>query len=88
VPLRYDPLLDIAEAEAEFRVKMLTGLSTKIKFDAVILAVIHDIFRNKARSITLENLAGIMNSHPVLVDIHRFFEGSQAKKAGFCYRTL
>jgi UDP-N-acetyl-D-galactosamine dehydrogenase len=88
VPLGYDPLLDIAEAETEFGVKMLAGLATKIKFDAVILAVAHDVFRNKARSITLESLAGIMNSHPVLVDIRRFFERSQAIKAGFCYRTL
>jgi UDP-N-acetyl-D-galactosamine dehydrogenase len=88
VPLGYDPLLDIAEAEGEFGVKMLAGLATKIKFDAVILAVAHDVFRNKARSITLESLAGIMNSHPVLVDIRRFFERSQAIKAGFCYRTL
>jgi UDP-N-acetyl-D-galactosamine dehydrogenase len=88
VPLGYDPLLDIAEAEAEFGVKMLTGLATKIKFDAIILAVAHDVFRKKARSITLESLAGIMNSHPVLVDIRRFFEDSQAVKTGFYYRTL
>jgi UDP-N-acetyl-D-galactosamine dehydrogenase len=88
VPMGYDPLLDIAEAEKEFKVKMLTSLVSKIKFDAVILAVTHDIFSEQVRSITLESLAGITNSRPVLIDIRRHFDAAQATKIGFCYRTL
>ena len=87
-PMGYDPLLDIAEAEKEFKVRMLPSLEPKIKFDGIILAVAHDVFKDRARGISLESLASIMNSHPVLVDIRRFFDGAQAMKKGFCYRTL
>ena len=87
-PMGYDPLLNIAEAEKEFGVRMLPGLESKIRFDGVILAVAHDLFRDQTRGISLESLASIMNSHPVLVDIRRFFDGAQATKRGFCYRTL
>lgn len=88
VPMGYDPLLNTAEAEKEFKVKILTSLVSKIKFDAVILAVTHDIFSSQARSITLESLNGIMNSRPVLIDIRRHFDATQATKIGFYYRTL
>ena len=87
-PMGYDPLLDIAEAEKEFELRMLPSLEPQIKFDGIILAVAHDVFKDQARGISLESLASIMNSHPVLVDIRRFFDGAQATKRGFCYRTL
>jgi UDP-N-acetyl-D-galactosamine dehydrogenase len=88
VPMGYDPLLDIDEAEKEFKVKILPGLVSKIKFDAVIMAVAHDIFSDKSHNITLASLARIMNSRPVLIDIRRHFDAMQATKKGFCYRTL
>jgi UDP-N-acetyl-D-glucosamine/UDP-N-acetyl-D-galactosamine dehydrogenase len=88
VPLGYDPILDIAEAEEEFEIKMLANLEQKTRFDAVILAVAHDIFKDGPRGITLDRLAKVMNSRPVLIDIRRRFDGAQATKKGFCYRTL
>ncbi len=88
VPLGYDPILDITEAEEEFEIKMLASLEQKTKFDAVILAVAHDIFKDGPRGITLDRLAKVMNSRPVLIDIRRRFDGAQAIKKGFCYRTL
>ncbi len=87
-PMGYDPLLDIAEAEKEFKVRMLPSLEPQIRFDGVILAVAHNVFRDKTRGISLESLAGIMNGHPVLVDIRRFFDGAESANKGFCYRTL
>jgi len=87
-PLGYDPLISTAEAEKEFAVKMLPRLEQKLRFDAVILAVAHDIFKNNAEGVTLEGLAGIMNRWPVLIDIRRFFNGDEAVKKGFYYRTL
>jgi UDPglucose 6-dehydrogenase/UDP-N-acetyl-D-galactosamine dehydrogenase len=87
-PMGYDPLLDIAEAEKEFGVRMLPNLEPKTRFDGIILAVAHDVFKDQACGITIESLASIMKSHPVLVDIRRFFDGTQATKRGFCYRTL
>ena len=88
VTLGYDPILDIAEAEKEFGIKMLETLDQEAKFDGVILAVAHDIFRETGRGISLDKLEGVMNSRPVLVDIRRYFDGVEAVKKGFCYRTL
>jgi UDP-N-acetyl-D-glucosamine/UDP-N-acetyl-D-galactosamine dehydrogenase len=88
VPFGYDPLLDIAEAEEEFEIKMLAGLEQEILFDGIILAVTHDIFKDDVRGISLDKLAAVMNSRPVLIDIRRHFDGVQAKKRGFYYRTL
>jgi len=88
VPYGYDPILDIAEAEKEFEIKMLARLEQKIKFDAVILAVVHDIFKDGTNRITLDRLTKVMNSRPVLIDIRRAFSGALAAKKGFFYRTL
>ena len=88
LPFGYDPLLDITEAEAEFGVEMLEKLEGHPEFDAVILAVTHDIFKEKSPGISLEGLKGIMSEHPVLVDIRRYFDGQEAESKGFYYRTL
>jgi UDP-N-acetyl-D-mannosaminuronate dehydrogenase len=88
VPFGYDPVLAIDEAEKEFEIEMLVDLNQKIKFDAVVLAVAHDIFKDGPRAITLDRLAKTMNGHPVLIDIRRFFERARATQKGFCYRTL
>jgi UDP-N-acetyl-D-galactosamine dehydrogenase len=84
----YDPLLDIAEAEAEYGIRMLPVLEKEDGFNAVILAVAHDVFKEGDRAITLDRLVEIMNSRPVLVDIRRYFDGAEAVRRGFCYRTL
>ncbi len=88
VPLGYDPILDIAEAEEEFGIKMLADLEQEIKFDGIVLAVAHDIFKKGVRGISLDKLAAVMNSRPVLIDIRRFFDVVQAAQRGFYYRTL
>jgi UDP-N-acetyl-D-galactosamine dehydrogenase len=84
----YDPLLDTAEAEAEYGIRMLPVLKKEDGFNAVILAVAHDVFKKGEHGITLDRLAEIMNSRPVLVDIRRYFDGAEAVRRGFCYRTL
>jgi UDPglucose 6-dehydrogenase/UDP-N-acetyl-D-galactosamine dehydrogenase len=84
----YDPLLDIAEAEKEFGVKILGSLEKAGKFDAIVLAVAHDIFKKDGLDISLDKLAKVMNSRPVLLDIRRYFDGDAAKTKGFAYRTL
>jgi UDPglucose 6-dehydrogenase/UDP-N-acetyl-D-galactosamine dehydrogenase len=82
----YDPILD--NAEEEFGIKILKSLESKIKFDAIILAVAHDAFKENGRAVSLEKLATIMNSRPVVIDVRRFLDGSKALKKGFYYRTL
>jgi UDP-N-acetyl-D-galactosamine dehydrogenase len=84
----YDPLLDIGEAEKEFDIKMLKAMEEEAKYDAVIVAVVHEVFKKGGLDISLDKLAGVMNGHPVLVDIRRFFDGGEAAGKGFCYRTL
>lgn len=88
IPLGYDPLLDTAETEEEFGIEMLKSLKNNWEYDAVILAVVHDIFKENGEGLTLEALEGITNDHPVLVDIRRYFNGEKAVKMGFYYRTL
>lgn len=88
IPFGYDPLLGSREAEKEFGLKMINNLKDAGKFDGIILAVAHDIFKDKENGLSLENLQDIMNSAPVLVDIRRIFDGEKAKQLGFCYRTL
>jgi UDP-N-acetyl-D-glucosamine/UDP-N-acetyl-D-galactosamine dehydrogenase len=84
----YDPLLDKAEAEKEFDIKMLPGMEKGPVFDAVIMAVAHEIFKEPGREITLDKLKKVMNGSPVLIDIRRQFDGDKAKAKGFQYRTL
>jgi UDPglucose 6-dehydrogenase/UDP-N-acetyl-D-galactosamine dehydrogenase len=88
VPFGYDPLLDIAEAEKEFKIKMLAGLEQAARFDGVIMAVAHDIFKDVARGINLDRLEKITGSRPVLIDIRGYFNGNAATRRGFYYRTL
>jgi UDP-N-acetyl-D-galactosamine dehydrogenase len=82
----YDPMLD--NAESEFGIKTLKSLEQEIKFDGIILAVVHDTFKEAGREISLDKLAAVMNSRPVLIDVPRCFDGSKALEKGFYYRTL
>jgi UDP-N-acetyl-D-galactosamine dehydrogenase len=84
----YDPLLKINDAEREFGIRILEDLEDDGQFDAVILTVIHDIFKGDRQGLSLEKLKGIMSSHPVLVDVRRHFVHEEAVSKGFFYRTL
>ena len=88
VTFGYDPILDIAEAEEEFGIKMLESLEEETIFDGIILAVAHDVFKENGHGITLDKLETITNSHPVLIDVRRCLDGTKAIKQGFYYRTL
>ncbi len=78
----FDPLLD--NIEDEFGIKAVENLAGKTMYDAVIFMVVHDAFKE----ITIEKLAAIMNRRPVLIDVRGRFNGEEAGKKGFCYRTL
>lgn len=79
----YDPLLDnVAE---EFGIKMVKRLTVgKTRYDGIILAVAHDVFKK----VSLDRLATVMNSRPVLIDVCGYFDGPEAVAKGFYYRTL
>ena len=84
----YDPMLDIAEAEEEFGIEILESLEQGTKFDGIILAVAHDVFKKDGKGISLDRLETITNHRPVLIDIKRCLDGTKAREKGFNYRTL
>ena len=82
----YDPLLE--NVETEFGIKSLNSLDDAVNFDAVVLAVPHDAFKEADGKISLKTLATSMNSRPVLIDIKRSIDPDTATEKGFYYRTL
>jgi UDP-N-acetyl-D-galactosamine dehydrogenase len=84
----YDPMLDITEAEEEFGIEILNSIEQEAKYDGIILAVSHDIFKENGLEINLDKLAALTNSKPVLIDVKRCVDVDKAREKGFCYRTL
>ena len=77
----HDPIL--SNIESEFGIKAVPNLGG-IRVDGVILAVVHDAFKQ----LTLGRLMGIMNDNPVLIDVRGFFSREEALEKGFCYQSL
>jgi UDPglucose 6-dehydrogenase/UDP-N-acetyl-D-galactosamine dehydrogenase len=77
----YDPLLP-DEVIKRFGAKPLPNLDKKM--DAVIIAVAHRQFRE----MSLEQIRGLMNSKPVLVDVRGMVDRDAAEKLGMFYRKL
>lgn len=78
----HDPLLD--GIEPEFGIKNVSHLGELRGIDCLIVNVNHDAFRR----ITLSDLKAITSANPVLIDIHRLFDETEAKQKGFYYRSL
>ena len=78
----YDPLLD--DARNEFEIKMAKNPGEITGLDGIILAVAHHAFQG----ITLDELKGIMNTKPVLIDVRGLFDENEAEKKGFYYKGL
>jgi UDPglucose 6-dehydrogenase/UDP-N-acetyl-D-galactosamine dehydrogenase len=79
----YDPMLSREEIE-RFGVKAFDDFNVKIKMDGVIVAVAHDEFK----MMKLENVKKFTNDKPVIVDVRGMFNGEEAKRKGFYYKTL
>ncbi|MFH1031495.1 MAG: nucleotide sugar dehydrogenase [Chloroflexota bacterium] len=80
--LAYEPLLD--EKGNDFGIKVVSKFKQIPKVDGVILTVAHKAFKE----ITLDKLKINMNKKPILIDVRGFFDGKEAVKKGFYYRTL
>jgi len=78
----YDPLLN--NIEQEFGIKAISHLRDLTGIDCLILNVNHNVFRQ----ITLSGLKTIMSHAPVLIDVHRFFDETEARQMGFRYKSL
>ena len=79
----YDPLLSREEIEG-FDVKALDNFDVKLKMDGVIVAVAHDKFKK----MKLDEIKKFMNDKPVLADVRGMFDGEEAKKNDFYYKSL
>lgn len=77
----YDPLLNKEEIE-NLGVKALNDLNVKV--DCVIITVAHEEFKR----MVLEDIKGIMNEKPVVVDVRRIFARKSAEMRGFLYMSL
>lgn len=84
----YDPLLDFKEAKEEYHIEILDTLEDGHSFDGIILAVPHDIFKEKDDEICLNKLEKITGNSPVLFDIKRCLDAKRAEGKGFKYLTL
>ena len=77
----YDPLLPDAVIK-HFGAKPLPKLDRKM--DAVIIAVAHKQFRE----MPVKTIRGLMNDHPVLIDVRGMVDPKAAGKNGIYYRKL
>ena len=80
--LGYDPLLN--NIEVEFGIEALSTLEDISDIDCVILAVAHDNFEE----ISLKKLKNIMTNNPILIDVRGFWDGVEASRIGFQYKSL
>jgi len=84
--LAFDPLLNTDDFQEQFKIRFLKNLEEvrKEKVDCIILTTPHSPFRR----LSLEDLRGMQNGNPILVDVRGTFNAEQAKQAGFQYITL
>ena len=78
----YDPLL--GNIGNEFNIEAVKDIQSVNGIDAVILAAPHDTFRG----ISLGELKKVMNDKPILIDVKRLYDCTDAEKAGYYYLTL
>lgn len=78
----YDPLLSKSEIE-DFEIEAVEHFGDA-NMDCVIITVAHKEFKG----ITLGQLKEMMNNSPVLIDVRGIFDGEEAEKMGFYYRSL
>jgi len=78
----YDPLLN--DNEAEFGIKSAGNLMETQKFDAIIVTVAHEAFRE----ITLSQLKQKLSDNGVLVDVRGMFDAEETANLGIYYCRL
>ena len=72
------------DAKKEFDIKLINSLSGSLCFDCIIVTMAHDEFK----TIKLDKLKSIMNSHPILIDLQGLFDTEEVHQKGFIYRQL
>jgi UDP-N-acetyl-D-glucosamine/UDP-N-acetyl-D-galactosamine dehydrogenase len=78
----YDPL--VKDGEKDFGIRFFDSLAGIPKMDAVIITIVHDIFRK----ITSQRLLDIMNPSPVIIDVRGYLDSPEVRCPGIIYRRL
>lgn len=76
----FDPEADKSEVKTEYGIDIIGNPKDFSPYNGIIVAVRHDKFRE----FNLENLRGICNEAPVLIDVKGVFKADSAAAAGFC----
>lgn len=78
----YDPL--VKDGEKELGIRFIDVLSESPRLDAIIIAAVHDIFRE----VSLDLLLSIMNPCPVIIDVRGFLDTPEIRNLGIIYKCL
>jgi UDP-N-acetyl-D-galactosamine dehydrogenase len=81
----YDPYAYPDEVKREYGIELLEDINSQKPYDAVIVAVRHNVFMQEKDLTFYKNL---MNSNPVLIDIKGIYDKEKAIKNGFLYWRL
>lgn len=82
-----DPLADKEEVKKEYNID-LTGYTPEIKADGIILAVNHDLFREKLTPEAIKNHVSRKGSKGVVIDVKGIFNKETFKDSGLLYWRL
>ncbi len=78
----WDPIATGSDISA--RTGLITSINEAYDIDAIVVAVAHTSFR----ALSLHDLRSRMRKNPVLVDVRRMYNGTEARGLGFIYKTL
>nr|WP_299237624.1 nucleotide sugar dehydrogenase [Sulfurihydrogenibium sp.] len=81
----YDPYAYPDEVKREYGIELLEDINSQKPYDAVIVAVRHNVFMQEKDLSFYKNL---MNSNPVLIDVKGIYDKEKAIKNGFLYWRL
>jgi UDP-N-acetyl-D-galactosamine dehydrogenase len=81
----YDPYAYPEEVKREYGIELLEDINSQKPYDAVIIAVRHNVFLQEKDLSFYKNL---MNSNPVLIDVKGIYDKEKAIKNGFLYWRL
>ncbi|MEN6348236.1 MAG: nucleotide sugar dehydrogenase [Syntrophomonas sp.] len=80
----YDPWADPDEVKHEYGLDLIQDIESRGPYDAILMAVRHDSFRDYA----LPDLWNLSANNPVLIDVKGMYERQQAREMGFIYWRL
>jgi len=81
----YDPYAYPEEVKHEYEIDLLEDINSQKPYDAVIVAVRHNVFMQEK---DLSFYKSLMNSNSVLIDIKGIYDKEKAIKNGFLYWRL